>query len=74
MPLIVQETKSYIVQKFKVYDAYISGRSDITIIGSSFAIEVAFKKCASLIKCITKVDGTTINDPGDLDLVMSKYI
>ena len=43
MPLIVQETKSYIVQKFKVYDAYISGRSDITITGSSFAIEVAFK-------------------------------
>ena len=35
---------------------------------------VAFKNCAPFTKCITKIDGTTIDDAEDLDLVMSVYI
>ena len=38
-------------------DAYILVRDDVII-----ATEVAFKNCASFIKCITKIDGTTIDD------------
>ena len=35
--------------------------------------QVSFKYCAPLTKCITKIDETIIDDPGDLDLVMSMY-
>ena len=34
---------------------------------------LAFKNYASFIKCITKIDGTTIEDAEDLDLVMLMY-
>ena len=33
--------------------------------------QVAFKNCAPFTKCIAKIDGTTIDDVEDLDLVMS---
>ena len=32
---------------------------------------MAFKNCVSFINCITKIDGITIDDAEDLDLVMS---
>ena len=35
--------------------------------------QVAFKNCASFTKCITHIDATTIDDAGDLDLVMPIY-
>ena len=35
--------------------------------------QVAFKNCAPFINCITKIDGITISDVKDLDLVMSMY-
>ena len=44
----------------------------ILIIGHN-VIQVAFKNCASLNKCITKIDGITIDDAEDLDLVMPIY-
>ena len=50
-------------------DAYILVRGDITILGDNGA-EVAFKNCAPIIKCITKIDGTTIDNAEDLDLLM----
>ena len=50
-------------------DAYILVRSDIAIIGHNVT-QVAFKNCSPFIKCITKIDGTTIDDAEDLDLVM----
>ena len=53
-------------------DAYILVRSDITIIGHQ-ATQVAFKICAPFTKCLTEIDGTTIDDAEDLDLVMSMY-
>ena len=35
--------------------------------------EVAFKNCAPFIKCITKIDGTTLDDAEHLDLVVTMY-
>ena len=35
--------------------------------------QVALKNCASLAMCIRKIDGTTIDDAEDLDLVMLMY-
>ena len=40
------------------------------ILHHSFATEVTLKNGAPFIKCITKIDGTTIDDPENLDLVM----
>ena len=54
-------------------DAYILVEGDIPIIGRNLGTEVAFKNCALFIKFITKIDGTTIDDTEDLDLVMSEY-
>ena len=39
---------------------------DITIIGHNVT-QVAFKNCAPFSKCITMIDGTTIDDAEDLD-------
>ena len=55
--------------------AYILVKDDITIVVSYLPIEVTFKKCISFIKCITEIDGTTIDDDDDADLglVMLMY-
>ena len=45
-------------------NAYILVKGDITIIGHSLAIEVAFKNCVLFIKCITKMT--------ELQLIMLK--
>ena len=45
-------------------DAYILVKRNITIAGDN-GTQVAFKSCAPFIKCITKLDGTTIDDPED---------
>ena len=52
---------------------YILVSGDILIVGCNLVTEVAFKNCASFIKCATKVDGTKIDDAEDLDLVMPRY-
>ena len=51
-------------------DAYILVRGEITILVYPVT-QVAFKNCAPFTKYITKIDGTTIDDAEDLDLVMS---
>ena len=53
-------------------DAYILAIGDITIIGHQ-APQVAFKICAPFNKYITKIDGTTIDDGENLDLVIPMY-
>ena len=53
-------------------DAYILVRGNITIIEYQKA-RVAFKNCAPFTKCIIKIDGTTIDDAEDLDLLMPMY-
>ena len=40
---------------------------------AALATQVAFKNCALFTKCITKVDGATIDDDEDLDLIMPMY-
>ena len=53
-------------------DAYILVKGDITIAAAP-AKQVGFKNCSQFTKCITKIDGTTLDDAEDLDLVMSMY-
>ena len=55
-----------------INDAYILVRGNITIIDHNLT-QVTFENCAPPAKCITKIDGTTINDAEDLDLVMFMY-
>ena len=50
-------------------DGYILVRVDITVTAAA-ATQVAFKNCALFTKWITKIEGTTIDDADDLDLVM----
>ena len=53
-------------------DGYILVTGDITVTAAC-ATHVSFKNCATFTKCITKIDGTTIYNAKDLDLVMPKY-
>ena len=53
-------------------DASILVRGDITVVTAT-ATQVAFKNCAPLFKCTTKIDETTADDADDLDLVIPKY-
>ena len=54
-------------------NAYILVRGDIVTTAHNIPTQVAYKNCASFIKCITKIDGATIDDAEDLDLVMPMY-
>ena len=49
---------------FYYNDAYILVEGDIT------ATQVSFKNCVQFAKCMTKTDGTTIDDSEDLNFVM----
>ena len=50
-------------------DVYILITRNITIVGDN-GTQVGLKNCAPFIKCIAKLDGTTLDDPKDLDSVM----
>ena len=52
--------------------AYILVKDHITVT-AALATQVSFKNFAPFTKSITKIDGTTINDAEDLDLVMPIY-
>ena len=53
-------------------DACISVRGDIIVIAGPVT-QVAFTNCAPFTKCITKIDGTTVDNAEDLDLIVSMY-
>ena len=54
-------------------DAYILVRGDI-VVSAAFASQVSFKTCPPFTKCITKIDGTTIDDDNEnLDLFWPMY-
>ena len=53
-------------------DAYLLVKGNITDTAAP-ETQVAFKNCPPFTKCITKIDGTTIDDAEDLDLVMPFY-
>ena len=57
---------------FDYTDSYILVSKKIVLVGDS-GNQVAIKTCAPFTKCITKIDGTTIDDAKDLDLVMLMY-
>ena len=50
-------------------DAYILVKGDITVKAAPVTQE-AFKYCAPFTKCITKIDGTTIDYDENLDLII----
>ena len=54
------------------YNVYILVRGNITVVAVQ-ATQVTFKNCAPFTKCFTKIDGTTIDDAEDLDLVIPMY-
>ena len=61
-----------IIFNTKVLKFDILGRGNTTVTGLT-ATQIVFKKCAPFTKCITKTDGTIIDDAEDLDLVVSMY-
>ena len=48
-------------------DADILVRGNVTAVAPSIT-EVAFKTCTLFTKCVSKIDGTTIDDAENLDL------
>ena len=50
-------------------DAYSLVKGDITVT-AALPTQVSFRNGAPFIKCITKIDGTTIYDAEDFDLAM----
>ena len=54
------------------YHSCILVRGDITVTAAP-QTQVVFKNCAPFTKCISKTDGTSINNAENLDLVMQTY-
>ena len=53
-------------------DAYSLVIGDITVAAAP-TTQVVLKNCATFTKCTTKIEGTTIDDAENLDLVMPTY-
>ena len=53
-------------------DAYILVKDDI-IVTAAGTTQVAFKNYAPFTKCITRIDGETIDDAENLDLLIPMY-
>ena len=51
---------------------YILVRDTITVT-AALETQLSFRNCATFTKCITKIDGTTIDDAENLELVMPMY-
>ena len=51
-------------------EAHILVKGDIVTTAYIIQTQSAFKNCAPFIRSVTTIDGTTINDAEDLDLVM----
>ena len=66
---IIYDTKVLKSNRCDYNDPYILVKGDITVTVAP-QTQVSFKNCAPFTKCITKIDGTTIDDAEDLDLVM----
>ena len=64
--------KSNLCDYNDAYDAYYLAKGDVAVRVAP-ATQAAFKNCAPVTRCITKIDGTTINDAKDLDLVIPMY-
>ena len=69
---LIFDTEDLISHLCEDSNAYILLKGDIAIIRHQIT-QVAFKNCASFTYCITKIDGTTIDQAEDLDLAMPMY-
>ena len=70
---IIYNTKDLKSNLCHYNDAYILVRGGIVITTHKTPTQIAFKNCAPFNECITKIDGTTIDDAEDLNLVMPIY-
>ena len=55
-------------------DAHILVRGDTVTTAHNNPTPVTFENCALFITCITKIDGRTVDDAEDLDLVVQCII
>ena len=60
----MEHKKKYLLNDYS--DAYILVKGGITVTAAP-ATQVEFQNWAPFTKCITKIDGTTIDDADDLD-------
>ena len=49
-------------------------KGDINNVGHNLATKITVKTCTPFTKCVTKMNGRTIDDAEDLDLVILMYI
>ena len=66
---IIYNTEALKSNVFDYSDAYILVNGDITVTADPIT-QISFKNCAPFTKCITKINGTTIDAVEDLDLVI----
>ena len=69
---MIYNTKLWKSNLWGYNNAYILVRDAITVT-AALATQVVFKSCAPFTKCITKIDGRSIDGAEDLDLVISMY-
>ena len=70
---IIHNTKVKIPNLCDCNNAYILVRGSIATTAHNIPTLVAFKNCALFVKCVTKYNGTTVDDAEDLDLVKPMY-
>lgn len=70
-----RKKQNYIIwfHPYDYKDACILLRGGIITIGHNKPTPLAFKKCASFIKCIAKINEKIADDAEDLELVMLAY-
>ena len=74
---MIQKIKLFSIQKLKsttcdYNDAFLLVRGN-TKIAENATARIAFKSSAPFTKCITKIDGTKIDETENIDLVMLMY-
>ena len=70
---IIYNTEVFKSSQCDYNDSYILVKGDVTVT-AAHATEVLCKTCKSFAKCITKIYGTTIDDPEDLFMTMYNLI
>ena len=69
---MVYDTEALKSNPCDINNVYILVTGDITVTAAAIT-QAAFKNCIQFTKCITKINGTTIDDAESLDLIMSMY-
>ena len=69
---IIYNTEVLKCNTFDYNNAYILVKGNVTVAAAP-ATQISFKNCPPFTKCITKIDGTTIDDAVHFHLVMAMY-